>query len=62
MSDFRNYRLGPTISCIGNVQTGLMYSIVFSRHGDVTLSILKAMLKSTIIADKPGFKDNLRLF
>ena len=45
ISGFHNFRLGPTMSCIGNAQTVLMYSIIFSRHGDVALSIVKSLLK-----------------
>ena len=44
MSGFRGSRIGPVMNDIASVQTGIVHSIHFNRHGDNPLSITFTLL------------------
>jgi hypothetical protein len=44
MTGFRGSRIGPVMNAMGNVQTGLIFSIHFNRHGDSAASACQFLL------------------
>jgi hypothetical protein len=56
---FRGSRCGPVMNAAGSVQSGLIFSIHFSRIGDSTLAIVKTLLRHLGYGQDSGLKHRL---
>jgi hypothetical protein len=61
MSGFRGSRVGPVMNGLASVQTGLMHSIHFNRHGDNPLSITESLFYHINVGGHTSLKNKIDL-